>query len=312
MTNNSILQTNLKKTQKNMLTQNKYTVRLEKLIELIFFLSAFVAVLSVVVITTFIFIKGMPAILEIGIVNFLLGTEWNPSGDIYGIFPMIISTLFSTIGAIIIGVPIGILTSVFIAEIAPKGISNIVRPAVQLLAGIPSVVYGFFGLIVVVPIVGEFQEILTGENMGGNSLLATSIILGVMILPTIINISETSLRSVPKKYSEGSLALGATKIQTIFKVIIPAAKSGILASVVLGLGRAIGETMAVILVSGNTTSIPNSVFDSLRPLTANIALEMGYATGLHQGALFGTGVVLFVFIMLLNLILTKFVNKAGA
>lgn len=254
----------------------------------------------------------MPAILEIGIVNFLLGTEWNPSGDIYGIFPMIVSTLFSTIGAIIIGVPIGILTSVFIAEIAPKGISNIVRPAVQLLAGIPSVVYGFFGLIVVVPIVGEFQEILTGENMGGNSLLATSIILGVMILPTIINISETSLRAVPKKYSEGSLALGATKIQTIFKVIIPAAKSGILASVVLGLGRAIGETMAVILVSGNTTSIPNSVFDSLRPLTANIALEMGYATGLHQGALFGTGVVLFVFIMLLNLILTKFVNKAGA
>lgn len=312
MTNNSILQTNLKKTQKNMLTQNKYTVRLEKLIELMFFLSAFVAVLSVVVITTFIFIKGMPAILEIGIVNFLLGTEWNPSGDIYGIFPMIVSTLFSTIGAIIIGVPIGILTSVFIAEIAPKGISNIVRPAVQLLAGIPSVVYGFFGLIVVVPIVGEFQEILTGENMGGNSLLATSIILGVMILPTIINISETSLRAVPKKYSEGSLALGATKIQTIFKVIIPAAKSGILASVVLGLGRAIGETMAVILVSGNTTSIPNSVFDSLRPLTANIALEMGYATGLHQGALFGTGVVLFVFIMLLNLILTKFVNKAGA
>ena len=210
-----------------------------------------------------------------------------------------------------IGLPVGILTSVFISEVAPKWIANIVRPAVELLAGIPSVVYGFFGLIVVVPFIGKLDEFVTGDNMGGNSLLATSIILGIMILPTIINISETSIRAVPKKYKEASLAMGATHMQTIFKVILPAAKSGIMASIVLGLGRAIGETMAVILVAGNTPKIPSSIFNSIRPLTANIAMEMGYASGLHQEALFATGVVLFVIIMLLNIILNVFMYKAG-
>lgn len=293
------------------MNERKMSIALEKIIEMIFFFSACVAVLSVVIITIFIFIKGLPAISEIGLANFVLGKEWNPSGDIYGIFPMIVSTIMATIGAIIIGVPIGLLTSVFISEIAPKWIANIVRPAVELLAGIPSVVYGFFGLIVIVPLIGKLQEIITGENMGGNSLLATSIILGIMILPTIINISETSIRAVPKKYKEGSLAMGATHVQTIFKVILPAAKSGIMAAIVLGLGRAIGETMAVILVAGNTPKIPGSLFDSIRPLTANIAIEMGYASGLHQEALFATGVILFIFIMILNIILNAFISKVG-
>lgn len=292
--------------------EKKLNTILEKIIETIFFLSACVAVISVLVITLFIFIKGAPAISEIGVRNFILGNKWNPSGDIYGIFPMIIGTVLSTIGAMAIGLPIGILTSVFISEVAPKWISNIVRPAVELLAGIPSVVYGFFGLIVVVPFIGKVDEFVTGDNMGGNSLLATSIILGIMILPTVISISETSIRAVPKKYKEASLAMGATHMQTIFKVILPAAKSGIMASIVLGLGRAIGETMAVILVAGNTPKVPDSLFDSIRPLTANIAIEMGYASGLHQEALFATGVVLFVIIMILNLILNAFVYKAGA
>lgn len=301
----------LEKIDLEKMKEKKISVVLEKIIEMIFFFSACVAVMSVIVITIFIFIKGVPAIKEVGIFNFILGKEWNPSGDIYGIFPMIVSTVMATMGAIIIGVPIGLLTAVFISEIAPKWITNIVRPAIELLAGIPSVVYGFFGLIVIVPLIGELQEAITGENMGGNSLLATTIILGIMILPTIINISETSIRAVPKKYKEGSLAMGATHIQTVFKVILPAAKSGIMASIVLGIGRAIGETMAVILVAGNTPKIPNSIFDSIRPLTANIAIEMGYASGLHQEALFATGVILFIFIMLLNIILNVFISKVG-
>ena len=304
----------IEKTSSNIgeMKEKNSNIILEKIIETIFFLSACVAVLSVLVITVFIFIKGAPAIAEIGIKNFILGNKWNPSGDIYGIFPMIIGTVLSTIGAMTIGLPIGILTSVFISEVAPKWISNIVRPSVELLAGIPSVVYGFFGLIVVVPFIGKIEKLLTGDNMGGNSLLATSIILGIMILPTVISISETSIRAVPKKYKEASLAMGATHMQTIFKVILPAAKSGIMASIVLGFGRAIGETMAVILVAGNTPKVPGSLFDSIRPLTANIAIEMGYASGLHQEALFATGVILFAIIMLLNIVLNAFVYKAGA
>ena len=313
MNNDAIEIRTLKERNSNIgeMKEKNLNIILEKIIETIFFLSACVAVISVLVITLFIFIKGVPAIGEIGVKNFILGNKWNPSGDIYGIFPMIIGTVLSTIGAMAIGLPVGILTSVFISEVAPKWIANIVRPAVELLAGIPSVVYGFFGLIVVVPFIGKLDEFVTGDNMGGNSLLATSIILGIMILPTIINISETSIRAVPKKYKEASLAMGATHMQTIFKVILPAAKSGIMASIVLGLGRAIGETMAVILVAGNTPKIPSSIFNSIRPLTANIAMEMGYASGLHQEALFATGVVLFVIIMLLNIILNVFMYKAG-
>lgn len=276
----------------------------ERVVEAIFLISACMAVISVAVITIYIFINGAPAFYKIGILDFLLGKEWNPQAK-FGIFPMIIASVYGTAGAVFIGVPIGLLTAVFLAEIAPEWLAKLFRPAIELLAGIPSVVYGFFGLIVLVPVIDK----LFGG--GGNSLLAVIIILGIMILPTIISISETSLRAVPREYKEGSLALGASHIQTIFKVLIPAAKSGILASVVLGMGRAIGETMAVILVAGNSPLIPTTLTGRVRTLTANIAIEMGYASGLQQEALFSTGVVLFIFIMLLNIILNVFINKAG-
>ena len=275
----------------------------EKLFETLFFISACVAVLSVVAITVFVFWKGTPAIFEIGLIDFLSGADWQPRGDIYGILPMIVASILSTLGATIVGVLIGIFTAVFLAEIAPPKLSNIARSGIELLAGIPSVVYGFFGLMVIVPLISNH---LGGP---GNSLLAIIFVLTVMILPTIVSITESSIRAVPKSYKEGSLALGASHIQTIFKVMIPAARSGILAGVVLGIGRAIGETMAVILISGNTPRIPTSVLDPVRTLTANIALEMGYAAGLHQDALFATGVILFVFIMILNLMLNVIVHK---
>lgn len=288
------------------LSRNKWNEIWEKIIEKIFFISACMAIVSVATITFFIFAKGGPAIIEIGMFDFIFGKDWYPEAEILGILPMIVTSLYATFGAIIIGVPIGILTAVFIAEIAPKWLVKIVRPAVELLAGIPSVVYGFFGLIIIVPMIDEYF------GGGGNSLLAVIIILSVMILPTIISISETSLRALPKEYKEGSLALGASHIQTIFKVMIPAAKSGILTAVILGIGRAIGETMAVILVAGNSIKIPLSLFDRVRPMTAHIALEMSYAApGLHENALFGTGVILFVFIMGLNIILSMISHKVG-
>lgn len=279
----------------------------EKGIELIFLSCACMAVLSVVVITAYIFIKGSPAIFKIGVWEFITGQVWQPGAGMFGILPMIIASVLGTLGAVIIGITIGLFTAIFLAEIAPDRLAKIVRPAVELLAGIPSVVYGFFGLMVIVPLIAKYF----GD--AGNSLLAVIIILAVMILPTIVSISETSLRAVPATYKEGSLALGASHIQTIFKVLIPAARSGIMAAIVLGIGRAIGETMAVILVSGNTPLIPHALTDRVRTLTANIALEMGYASGLHQDALFATGVILFIFIMLLNILLNIIVHKkAGA
>lgn len=277
----------------------------EEIIEKIFFVAGLVSLIGIFSITIFILIKGIPGIKEIGIKEFLLGIKWHPTNGEFGILPMIIGSVYVTIGALIIGVPIGVLTAVFIAEIASKKVSNILRGGVELLAGIPSVVYGFFGLVTIVPLIDKY---LGG---GGNSLLATSIILGVMILPTIISLSESAIKAVPKEYKEGSYALGSTHIDAIFKVILPSAKSGIFASIVLGLGRAIGETMAVILVSGNTPLIPTSILDRLRTLTANIAIEMGYAHGLHQKALFATGAVLLVFILLLNSILFLFNRKVG-
>lgn len=277
----------------------------EKFVEIVFLISACVAILSVVLITVYLFAKGTPAILEIGPLDFIFGTEWKPNQEIFGIFPMIVASIYGTIGAIIVGVPIGLFTAVFLSEIAPKWLADIFRPAIELLAGIPSVVYGFFGLVVIVPLISNH---LGGP---GNSLLAAIFILSIMILPTIIKISEASIRAVPESYKEGSLALGATHIQTIFKVIIPAARSGIMASIVLGIGRAIGETMAIILVCGNTALIPDSLLDPVRPLTSNIALEMAYAFGLHQEALFATGVVLFIFIMIINIVFNALVYKAG-
>ncbi len=219
---------------------------------------------------------------------------------------MIVASLGATIGALLIGVPVGILTSIFIAEIAPKKIAKIMSGAVELLVGIPSVLYGVFGLAIIVPTIQEVFNLPKGQ-----SLLAVIIVLAIMMLPTVITVSETAIRAVPNAYKEGSLALGASKTETIFKVIVPAAKSGIMTGVVLGIGRAIGETMAVILVAGNTPVIPSSIMDSVRPLTTNIALEMGYAFGTHQEMLFATGVVLFTFILILNLVLSKLSNKGG-
>lgn len=277
----------------------------EKIIEKVFFIFSLVALIGIFSITIFILIKGIPGIKEIGIKEFLMGRTWHPTNGEFGILPMIIGSVYVTFGALIIGVPIGVLTAVYIAEIASKNTSNILRSGVELLAGIPSVVYGFFGLVTLVPLIDKYF------GGGGNSLLATSIILGIMILPTIVSLSESAIKAVPKEYKEGSYALGSSHIDAIFKVILPSAKSGIFASIVLGLGRAIGETMAVILVSGNTPIIPISVLDRLRTLTANIAIEMGYAYGLHQKALFATGAVLLVFILLLNSILFLFNKKVG-
>lgn len=279
--------------------------RTDKTIEIAFFLCALFAVLSVLFIAFYIMARGIPAISQVGFKNFIFGKMWEPTGDFYGIWPMIVGSIYVTLGSVVIGLPIGVFTAIFLAEIAPKNIAKIMRTAINLLAGIPSVVYGFFGLVVIVPFI---DKVFGG---GGNSLLATVIILSIMILPTIINLSEASIRAVPRYYKEGSLGLGATHIETIFKVILPAAKSGILASVVLGVGRAVGETMAVILISGNTPMIPTSVLDRLRTMTATIAMEMSYSSGLHQEVLFGIGVILFVFIMVLNLMLNYFTNSMG-
>ncbi|UBK69385.1 phosphate ABC transporter permease subunit PstC [Clostridium perfringens] len=285
---------------------SKYFI--ESLTEKIFLISASVAVISLLLIIGFVFYKGLrPFIIEgYSFWDFIFGTQWIPSANKYGILPMIVASLGATIGALLIGVPVGILTSIFIAEIAPKKIAKIMSGAVELLAGIPSVLYGVFGLAIIVPTIQEVFNLPKGQ-----SLLAVIIVLAIMMLPTVITVSETAIRAVPNAYKEGSLALGASKTETIFKVIVPVAKSGIMTGVVLGIGRAIGETMAVILVAGNTPVIPSSIMDSVRPLTTNIALEMGYAFGTHQEMLFATGVVLFIFILILNLVLSKLSNKGG-
>lgn len=277
----------------------------ERFIEIVLFLFAITAVLTVLLITFFVFREGLPIIFSEGILNFVASTEWAPLSGKFGILSMILGSVQVTLGAIILGVPIGVACAVYLAEIADKHIVQIVRPGIELLAGIPSVVYGFFGLSVLVPFI---RNHFPGN---GFSILAGSIILAIMILPTVINISETSIRSVPEEYKSGSLALGASHWQTIYRVILPAAKSGIITSVILGMGRAIGETMAVIMVTGNVTKVAGSIFDPVRTLTGNIAIEMGYAAGDHRLALFATGVVLFVFIMVLNLIATFFAQKAG-
>lgn len=287
--------------------KNKYFI--DSLTKNIFLISALIAVLSLLLIIGFVFYKGLtPFVLKgYSFIDFLFGKEWVPSADKFGILPMILSSLLATFGSLIIGVPIGILTAVFIVEIAPKKVGKIISPAVELLAGIPSVLYGVFGLAFIVPNIQKMFNLPKGQ-----SLLAVIIVLAIMMLPTIIAVSETALRAVPKVFKEGSLALGASRTETTFKVVLPAAKSGILAAVVLGVGRAIGETMAVILVAGNSPVIPKSIMDSVRLLTTNIALEMGYAFGTHQEMLFATGVVLFTFILILNYILTKISGKAGS
>lgn len=281
---------------------------LENLSTKIFLISALIAVLSLLLIIGFVFYKGLTPFIAKGysFKEFIFGTEWVPSADKFGIWPMIAASVLATLGSLVIGVPVGILTAVFIAEIAPKKVAGLISRAVDLLAGIPSVLFGIFGLAVIVPFIQDAFNLAKGQ-----SLFTVIIVLSIMMLPTIITVSETAISAVPKTYKEGSLALGASHIETIFKVIIPAAKSGILAAVVLGVGRAVGETMAVILVAGNSPIIPTSIADSIRPLTTNIALEMGYAYGTHQEMLFATGIVLFVFIIILNLIIAKLSSKEG-
>ena len=271
----------------------------EKVMEIVFLVAACVSILAVLLICVFLFSSGIPAIGKIGPLNFLGGTVWKPSNNLFGILPMILGSIYVTAGAIIIGVPIGIFMAVFMARFCPGSLYKILKPAVELLAGIPSIVYGFFGMEVLVPLL---RNTFAASNCKGNSMLAASILLGIMILPTIIGVSESAIRAVPNSYYEGSLALGADHERSVFFAVLPAAKSGILAGVVLGIGRAIGETMAVIMVAGNQPAMAHSIFKGVRTMTANVVIEMGYATGIHREALIATGVVLFVFILLINLL----------
>ncbi len=267
----------------------------ESLMRAVFFLCAFVSVIAVVLICLFIFSGGAPAFAEIGVFKFLFGTDWNPTANRFGILPMIVGSLYVTAGAIIIGVPTAIFSAVFLARFCPKRLYGILRSGVNLLAGIPSIVYGLFGLTVIVPIM---QNIFGGS---GKSVLTASLILGIMILPTVIGTAESAIRAVPEAYFEGALALGATAERSVFTAVLPGAKSGIMAGVILGIGRAAGETMAVVMVAGNIRVIPGGIFDGVRTLTANVVLEMSYAADLHREALIATAAVLFVFILIINL-----------
>lgn len=281
----------------------------EILMQAVFFLSALVSVLAVIAICLFLLMRGIPAIAEIGAMDFIFNEKWGPTNTpaSYGILSMIVGSIYVTAGAIVIGVPIGLMCAIFLAEFCPDNIYKIVKPAVNLLAGIPSIIFGFFGMEIIVPFVRE--------NFGGNgySIMSASIILGIMILPTIISISESSIRAVPKSYMEGSYGLGATKEETVFKVVVPAAKSGVLTAIILGIGRAVGETMAVVMVAGNAVMPVNKIqlLKPIRTLTTNIVTEMSYASGLHESSLIATGVVLFVFIIILNASLSLIKSKAS-
>lgn len=267
----------------------------EKVMEYVFLLAAAVAIAAAMLICVFLFVNGVPAMHKIGVAEFLTGTKWKPGNHKFGIFPMILGSIYVTGGALVIGVPVGVLTSVFMARFCPARLYKALKPVVNLLAGIPSIVYGFFGLIVLVPFIREHFD------GNGQSILCAAILLGIMILPTIIGASEPTIRAVEQSYYEGALALGATHERSVFTVVVPAAKSGILAAIILGVGRALGETMAVMMVVGNQPRVPDSILDGVRTLTTNIVMEMGYATDLHREALIATGVVLFVFILIINL-----------
>ena len=281
----------------------------EKGMALVFLLAALVSILCVGLICIFLFANGIPAIREIGVPEFLLGRTWKPGNDIYGIFPMIVGSVYVTGGALLLGVPIALLTAVYLAYFCPDGLYRLLKPAVELLAGIPSVVYGFFGIVVLVPFVRTISEPLDGK---GNSIATASILLAIMILPTIIGVVEPALRAVPRSYYEGALALGATHERSVYTAVVPAAGSGILAGIVLGVGRAMGETMAVIMVAGNQARMPKGVFQGIRTLTGNIVIEMGYAAGLHREALIATGVVLFAFILIINLAFSALKRRDAA
>lgn len=276
----------------------------ERVMQVVFLIAACISILAVALICVYLFANGLPAIGKIGPLEFLLGTDWRPSSDQYGIFPMILGSIYVTAGAIIVGVPLGLLAAIFMAKFCPAPLYKLLKPAVDLLAGIPSIVYGFFGLMVIVPLMQDLFP-----NTSGKSILTASVLLGIMILPTIIGVSESAIRAVPDSYYEGALALGASHERSVFFVTVPAAKSGIMAGIILGVGRAIGETMAVIMIAGNQPQIPGSILEGVRTLTGNIVMEMGYATGLHREALIATGVVLFVFILIINLLFSILKRK---
>lgn len=267
----------------------------EQIMHMVFLLAACASIALVAMICIFLFANGLPTIAELGVTDFLLGERWRPNNDIYGILPMILGSIYVTFGAIIIGVPVGILTAVFMAKFCPPQVYTFLKPAVELLAGIPSVIYGFFGLVVLVPFI---RDTFGGA---GTSMLTASILLGMMILPTLISVAEAALRAVPSSYYEGALALGAGHVRSVFFTVVPAAKSGIMAAIILGIGRAIGETMAVIMVAGNQPRMPQGLLEGVRTMTTNIVIEMGYAADMHRDALIATAVVLFVFILIINL-----------
>lgn len=275
----------------------------EESARILFLLAAGFSILAVILICLFLFANGIPAMHKIGVFNFLFGTKWKPGNNLFGIFPMIVGSLYVTALAVIFGVPVGLLTAVFLSRFCPQKLHKVLKPAVDLLAGIPSVVYGFFGLMVIVP----FVRNVFGGN--GSSILTAGILLGMMILPTIISVSESSLNAVPESYYEGARALGATHERAVFLTVLPAAKSGIMAGIILGVGRAIGETMAVIMVAGNQARLTGNILKGIRTLTANIVLEMGYAADLHREALIATGVVLFVFILGINVAFNLVKNR---
>ena len=270
----------------------------EKGMKMVFLIAACTSVLAVLLICIFLFANGLPTIAQIGPLKFLFGQEWKPSNNKFGILPMIVASIYVTGGAILAGVPIAVLTSVFMARYCPKRIYGVLKSGIELMAGIPSIVYGFFGLVLIVPLI---RDVFGGP---GASMLAAIILLGIMILPTIVGVTEAAIRGVPESYYEGSLALGATKERSIYAVMLPAAKSGILAGIVLGIGRAIGETMAVVMIAGNQPRMPKGLLKGVRTMTMNIVTDMGYATGLHRQALIATAVVLFVFILIINLSLS--------
>lgn len=267
----------------------------EEIMRLVFLLAACASIALVAMICVFLFGNGLPTIGKIGVTEFFLGETWRPNNDLYGILPMILGSAYVTLGAIVVGVPIGILTAVFMARFCPDSIYRFLKPAVELLTGIPSVVYGFFGLVVMVPFIRD--------NIGGtgSSMLTASLLLAMMILPTLISVAEAALRAVPNSYYEGALALGAGHVRSVFFTIVPAAKSGIMAAIILGLGRAVGETMAVIMVAGNQARMPQGLLEGVRTMTTNIVIEMGYAADMHRDALIATAVVLFIFILIINL-----------
>ena len=274
-----------------------------KFVERVLFLLALSAISSLILITVFIFMEGLPLILHTGLKDFIMSSHWAPTKGYFGIFAMIISSLLVTLGAMVMGVPLGLACAIVLAEFSPERVRSWLKPALELLAGIPSVVYGFLGVIWLVPLIRNY---LGGPGL---SLLAGSVILGIMILPTVISISIDALSAVPDLYRDGSIALGATQWQTVRRVVLPAASSGIITAIILGMGRAVGETMAVIMVAGNALKLPASILDPVRTLTSNIALELGYAAGRHREALFATGIVLFVIIMILNLSATLITRR---